>query len=327
MFKDKIEKLKQKIEEYKALGGDIYTGKRQLPYYEYMHVVKRRMEEHFGIKLTMEYMYSLCGITFDREYNNHKSVVDRLSLYADKNGCVDSARTEENKKKDTVYNDLKNLAAKYNVSMLDYLMFMTPYHFSSGRVVGDSIAKLKKDLLKAYPTRDLTGIRYDNPNLYERLRNVKLMLPVRLSMKELAEFLGFSNDRFLDKKEDIREREKQVLAELKQLFPNKVVSNITNIAPTLYYKIIKISFYYDKTAQQWLDSKGFTYKTSNAGTRLSATQITIDERTKDLMPYKKKYTKKFVKDDMTAEQKFYARIKVMKTSLEDFEKENENLLD
>ena len=121
-FTDKIKNLKERINEYIKQGGDIYAGKRELPYYEYLHTLKRRMEEYYNSKFSVEYMYSLCGITFDREYNNHKSVCDRLALYADKKGCVDVVRTDEVKAKDTVYTDLKNLSAKHNASMLDYLV-------------------------------------------------------------------------------------------------------------------------------------------------------------------------------------------------------------
>lgn len=324
MFTDKIETLKKRIDEYVEQGGDIYAGKRQLPYYEYLHALKRRMETYYNSEFSVEYMYSLCGITFDREFNNHNSVCDRLAVYADKDGCVDKIRTDEIRAKDNVYTDLKNLAAKHNVSMMDYLIFMTPYRFSAGRVVGDSITKLKKDLLKAYPDRDLTGIRYDNPNLYERLRNVKQMLPVRLTMKELAEFLGFSNKKFLDKKEDIREKEMQVLEELSKTFPNKDVSNITNVAPALYYKMIRVSFAYDQTAQQWLKGKGFTYKTSNAGSRLSANQISNEEREADLLPLKNKYLKNIHKNNLSEIERFYLNLEVMQKSIAEFEENNQN---
>lgn len=326
MFADKIENLKNRINDYVAQGGDIYAGKRQLPYYEYLHTLKRRMEEYYNCKFSTEYMYSLCGINFDREYNAYKSICDRLKKYADENNCVDVIRSNTIKGKDTVYADMKGLAAKQNVSMLDYLFFMTPYHFTYGRIVGDSIAKLKKDLLQAYPDRDLSGIRYDNPNLYERLRNIKQMLPERLTMKELAEFLGFSNNRFLDKKEDIKQKETQVLEELSSLFPNREVSNITNIAPKLYHRIVRISFAHDQTAQQWLKSKGFSYKTSNAGTRLSATQVDFKQREKEMLPLKKKYTKKLYKNNMNDVEKYYIDLKVMEKSMEEFEKNNNNTL-
>ena len=175
-----------------------------------------------------------------------------------------------------------------------------------------------------YPDGDLTGIRYDNPNLYERMRNIKLMLPVRLTMKELADFLGFSNNRFLDKKEDIKEKEMQVLEELSKTFPNKDVSNITNIAPALYYKMIKVCFAYDQTAPQWLKSKGFTYITSNAGSRLSSTQISLKEREKEMLPLKKKYAKNLHKKNLTDIEKFYFDLEVMKKSMAELEEKNEN---
>lgn len=324
MFKDKIEKLKQKINEYIANGGDIYNTKRSLPYYEYMYTLKRRMEEYYNSKFTMEYIYSLCGIRFDREYNDYKLICNRLKAYADENGCVDSVRSAINKKKDTLYTELKNIANKYNVSMIDFLLFMTPYHFSSGRIEGDSIAKLKADLLKAYPNRDLSNIRRNNSNLYERMRNIRLMFPEPITMQELVQYLGFTNDRFKDEKIDILTLEKNVLKELTILFPENDVSGITNIAPTLYHQMMRVCFAHNQTSTQWLNDNGFTYKTSNAGTRLSATLVDINERKEKLLPLKEKYEKKLIKSNMNEIDIFYSKLEVMKKSLAESENINED---
>jgi len=326
MFKDKIEKLKQKINEYVENGGNIYNTKRTLPYYEYMHVLKRRMEEYYNSKFTMEYIYSLCGIRFDREYNDYKSVCDRLKAYADENGCVDSVRSAINKKKDTLYTELKNIATKQNVSMMDFLLFMTPYHFSNGRIEGDSIAKLKADLLKAYPNRDLSNIRRNNSNLYERMRNIRLMFPEPITMQELVQYLGFTNDRFKDEKIDILTLEKKVLKDLNNLFPDKDVSGITNIAPTLYHQMMRVCFAHNQTSTEWLNENGFTYKTSNAGKRLTATLVDVNERKEILLPLKQKYEKQLIKSNMNEIDVFYTKLKVMEKSLAESEKVNETNL-
>ena len=99
-------------------------------------------------------------------------------------------------------------------------------------------------------------------------------------------------------KEDIKEKEMLVLEELSKAFPNKDVSNITISNPALYYKVVRIAFAYDQTTQQWLKSKGFTYITSNARSRLSANQISNKEREADLLPLKKTYFDYFTVDSL-----------------------------
>jgi len=313
MFSERIQILKNKIKDYVSSGGDIYNGRRVLPYYKYMSRLKHDMEEQFAVSLTMEYMYALCGIKFDREYNRYKDVCDKLSKFADETGCIDSVR--KNKGDGSVYNELKELARKSGASLIDYVFFMTPYHFSVGRIQGDSIAKLKKDLLKAYPTRDLTGIRWDNPALYERIRSVQILMPERLSKQEIIQFLGFTNDRFSTKLKNVKVDEDKVIEELNKLYPNKVISKITNTAPTLYHDIAILAFANDLTIQQWLENKGFNYVTAIASSRLSTTQISFTDRVEELLPLKKKYEKELLKYNTDEVSTYYKKLEVMKKSL------------
>ena len=322
MFSSRINKLKDKIETYIKLGGDIYDGRRDLPYYKYMSLLKRDMEEQYNITLTMEYMYSLCGIRFDREFNHYKEACKKLKEYADENGCVDSLRKIENKKEGSVYFELKEMARKQGASFMDYIYFMTPYRLTTGRIQGDSIAKLKRDLLKAYPTRDLSGIRWDNVSLYERIRSLQLVMPEKLSRQEFIEFLGFSNDRFSNKPKIVNVDEKEVIDELIKLYPDKQISNITIKAKQLYPKVVRLAFSEDLTVQQWLKTKGFIYSTGIASSRLSSTQVSFDTRTEELAPIRKKYEKKILKPNMNEVDKYYAKLEVMKKSLAELE-ENE----
>ena len=53
--------------------------------------------------------------------NNHKVLCEKLSKYADKDGCVDKIRTKEIKNIDNVYVVLRDIAKKYNVSIDELL--------------------------------------------------------------------------------------------------------------------------------------------------------------------------------------------------------------
>lgn len=317
MFSERIQILKNKIIDYISSGGDIYNGRRVLPYYKYMSRLKRDMEEQFNVSLTMEYMYALCGVKFDREYNRYKDMCDKLAKFADETGCIDNVR--KNKGEDSVYNELKEFARKSGVSLIDYVFFMTPFYFSVGRIQGDSIKKLKKDLLKAYPTRDLTGIRWDNPDLYERIRSLQILMPERMSKQDLIQFLGFSNERFSTKLKNIKVDEDEVVEELNKLYPNKVISNITNTASALYFDIAKLAFANDLTIEQWLKSKGFNYVTAIASSRLSTTQISFKSRVKELEPIKKKYEKLLLKYTTDEVERYHQKLEIMKKSLFELE--------
>ena len=327
MFSSRIEILKKKIQDYILSGGDIYKGRRELPYYKYMSRLKKDMEEQYGVSLTMEYMYALCGIKFDREYNHYKVVCEKLASVADENGCIDIIRTNAIAKEENVYNELKEMARKSGSSLLDYVYFMTPFHFSVGRVQGDSIRKLKKDLLKVYPTRDITGIRWDYPDLYERIRSLQILMPERMSKQDLIQFLGFTNERFSTKLKDVKIDEDKVIQELNKLYPNKVISNITNLAPALYFDVAKLSFANDLTIQQWLKTKGFNYITGIASSRLSTTQISFKSRVAELEPLKTKHEKlilKYVTDDV---DRYYKKLEVMKKSLAELDEIDQKFCD
>ena len=152
-------------------------------------------------------------------------------------------------------------------------------------------------------------------------------MPERMSKQELIQFLGFSNDRFSSKLKDIKVDENEVVKELNKLYPNKVVSNITNMAPNLYHDIAKLAFANDLTIQQWLKTKGFNYVTAIASSRLSTTQISFKSRVEELEPLKIKYEKsllKYVTDDM---DRYYKKLEVMKKSLIELEELDQKFCD
>lgn len=311
MNEKRIENLTQRIRTFVKLGGDIYADTKSLPYYDTMRYAKKEIEAETGEKVSMEYMYSLCGIKFDRDYRAFQLLQADVSKYADEHNCVDVIRTTVLREQDGVYDRLKTMANKYGVSTFDFLTFMTPYHFSSGRVHGDSISRLKEDLLDAYPTRNLEGIRWDRPDLYERMRSLNKSLPESLSMQDLAGFLGFYNEKFSATKPEVRIDENELLGNLAENFPDKDVSGITSISPSDYQKIVRLSFKSDQTPQQWLEDRGYQFPTAIDMPRLSTTKVGLDDRLAEITDLRNQYIQEYDTANADNIDMFHINIQVM----------------
>lgn len=312
MDNQKFINLGKRISTFVKLGGDIYADTKTLPYYESMRYVKKEYEKELGEKVSMEQMYSLCGIKFDRDYRAFQVLQADISKFADPNNCVDIIRTTAIREQSNVYDRLKTMANKYEVSPFDFLTFMTPYRFSSGRVQGDSISRLKEDLLEAYPSRDLEGIRWDRPDLYERLRSLNKSLPEALSMQDLAGFLGFHNERFSQTKPEVKIDEKEILANLTELFPDRDVSGITSVSPADYQKVVRLGFVNDQTPQQWLETRGFSFPTAVDMPRLSTTKVDLDDRLAEINGLRSEYIKEYDTENADNIDMFHINLDVMK---------------
>ncbi len=327
MDNQKIANLEKRIKTYMKLGGDIYADTKTLPYYESMRYIKKEMEAESGDKVSMEHIYSLCGIKFDRDYRAFQLLQADISKFADPNNYVDIIRSRAIREQSGVYDRLKTMANKYNVSPFDFLTFMTPFRFTSGRVQGDSIARLKEDLKDAYPDGNLEGIRWDREDLYERLRTLNKSLPVALSMKDLAGFLGFYNDRFSDTKPVVNIDETQVTDELLEMFPDKNVSGITSISPSVYQKIIRLGFANDQTPQQWLNDRGFDFPTAVDMPRLSTTKVDLNDRLQEVQGLRETYLQEYDTANADNIDMFHINLEVMQRVVSELEDKKISLLD
>jgi hypothetical protein len=250
-----------------------------------------------------------------------------ISRYADEHNCVDVIRTTALREQDCTYNKLKTMANKYGVSTFDFLTFMTPYHFSSGRVHGDSISRLKEDLLEAFPTRDLEGIRWNRPDLYERMRSLNKSLPEALSMQDLAGFLGFYNEKFSQTKPEVRIDENELLGNLAEIFPNKDVSGITSISPSDYQKIVRLSFKSDQTPQQWLEDRGYQFPTAIDMPRLSTTKVELNDRLTEITDLRNEYMQEYDTANADNIDMFHINIQVMQRVVRELEEKRIPLIE
>ena len=285
-IKQRIEILKNKINQHLSNGGTVYDPKRQLPYYDYLSDTVKIIRKETGKKVSHEDVYLLCGIKFDRDFNDFVDFVANLRMFAS-GSVVDKIRTTNVRKINNVYERLKNYADKYNTTPFDFLTLMTSFEFSECYVKTDNYEDCLKYLIsQEYPSGDISGIKRAHPDLYEQLRQLQKYYPQQLSMKSLVERLGFDWDRASEEIPSVPP-EVSVLLELKQKYPKKVIGKLQSEDPTLYAHVVKICQSHKKSISQWLEEHGFKYPSGLTTPQLSFIKINSNSRKKLLGELKK----------------------------------------
>ena len=271
MDNKRIIELKKRIEDYIQAGGDIYAPKRQLPYYNYLTDTVKYIRKNTGMDVAVEDVYRLCGINFNREFNHYKEFLTKLKPFV-KNGYADEIRTQTGRSSSNVYTMLKSFADKYNTTPFDFLVLMTGFRFSNCYIKTDYVETLKSELLEAYPNRDIGGIRWEHPELYEKLRIVHKSTPGSRSINDIVVSLGFAN-RNMQLSSTSRVDEINVVNELEKLYQTRQIVNLREINPELYYKVLHCCRKANKTTVEWCKKHNFTYVAGQSHLRLSKTKM------------------------------------------------------
>lgn len=270
----RIIELTARITAYIEAGGDIYAPKRQLPYYDYMSEIVKSLRKT-NPAITYEDVYMLCGIRFDRKFDHFKKFMAKVKKFSvGKN--ADQIRTSKVRAIDNSYEILKNYADKYNTTPFDFLYLMSGYYFSDCYIKTDYIQNLKEEILEAYPTGDITGIRWERPDLYEKIRNAQKYMPANAKIS-LLELLGVSHA-LLSPASAPKINEKELVAKLKELYPDMVIIKLQSNNQTLYNQLIKICQHKQISTSEWASSHGFSYPLAQTHTKLSKTKVDTEKR-------------------------------------------------
>lgn len=314
MINERIEELKKRITAYINAGGDIYAPKRKLPYYEYLSSTVKAIKRKTGKDISFEDVYKMCGVNFSREYNHFRKFLAELTPFVE-NGYADAIRTKEGRTTSNVYSMLKNYAEKYNTTPFDFLVLMTGYKFEECYIKTDYIENLKAELLVAYPNKDITGIRWENPQLYEKLRQIQKFLPEINSVKAAATHLGFTTRNMLGIYSGKKD-EQLVVKELTKLYPNKNVVSLYSEHPELYYKVLRCCRENNKSTTEWFKGYGFTYSSGQKQPRLSKTKVDGEARAEMLLNLKRLALEKIDYNKTDEISRFEANIKATKAVIE-----------
>ena len=319
MYKERLVELRRKIDEYIKAGGDIYAPKRQLPYYNYLADTAKCIRKETGNDVSIDDVYKLCGINFDREFNHFKKFLTMLTPFV-KNGNADYIRTKECRNVSNVYEILKNYADKYNTMPFDFLVLMTGFKFENCYIKTDYINNLRQEILAVYPNGDISGIRWEYPKLYEKIRQLQKYSPSLKTMRETVEFLGFTDKNMWDKSAS-KESETATIQELLTLFPNKIVKSLTTLNPSLYHKVIRCCRQSNTSTVDWMKAHGFTYLTGYNQPRLSQTKVDANKRAEMLLNLKAKALQKLNITKTDEASLFHASLEATKMVIDLLNKE------
>lgn len=283
---DLIENMKKEIAVYQKLGGDIYAPRRELPYYERLRSAARAYQREHGEKISIEQVYTDCGIKFDRDYNNFAHFVSGLSKVADQDGFVDSIKTKNASSQEVELKSYLNFHAnELGISPGEYLILMTNFRYKSLTISGDYVAYLQEKFIKAYPDGQVRNLKAENPNLYWGLKHFQQYAPEKIGYNDALAFFGMTNvsSHKPPEPQQTTSNDEDILSQLSSLYPDRNIVDIYKSNPKLYFKIVESAVDQNQTVSQWFYSHGMNYAQGNNVSRLSKFQVDANEHETKLL--------------------------------------------
>lgn len=315
-IKNRIQSFKIRLDAYLAMGNDIYAvNKKKLPFYYQGRGICKSIEEETGRKREVDELLEFCGVPYDRDFKDFKEFEEKLKPYT--NGDVVAFPPRIDGKMDPTYSKIKTYGMRYDCNLFDFLYLTTGLKLSGGTIQGDYIENLSLDMFDVYPDGDITNIKRDNPKLYNRLRHLKRYLPEDLTSNEILDILGARAESFNRHFEKGQINEKEILSQLKKLYPDRIVKDLQKEHRQLYIKVVKIAVSQDKTVKQWLECHGFSYPNATDIPRLSRTQADATKRAKFLQSLKDEKLKGIDLEKLGEREKFHLNIKILEEILDE----------
>ncbi|MBQ9793191.1 MAG: hypothetical protein IJW32_05615 [Clostridia bacterium] len=280
-YKDLVTNLTREISMFQKLGGNIYSPRRTLPFYERLRSAGRAYQRETGEKIPMEQIYSDCGIKFDRDYYHFTLFLDNLKSFATADNKVDSLKRTKATQTETEAKSYLNFHAnEIGLTPGEYLILMTDYRFENLTISGDYVGFLQQRFSKAYPDGLVKNLKAESPSLYWALKHFQEYAPEELSYDEALAFFGMKNISTKKPPEPKITKpivESEIVEELTELYPTREIKDIFTNNPKLYYDIVKLAVRSDQTVQQWFSTHGMSYAQGNQCARLSRYQVDAHE--------------------------------------------------
>ncbi|MBR1985095.1 MAG: hypothetical protein IKA31_05065 [Clostridia bacterium] len=280
-YKDLVTNLTKEIALFQSMGGNIYSPRRTLPFYERLRSAGRAYQRETGEKIPMEQIYSDCGVKFDRDYYHFTLFLDNLASFATPQGTVDSLKRTRATQTETEAKSYLNFHAnEIGLAPGEYLILMTDYRFENLTISGDYVSFLQQRFSKAYPNGLVKNLKAENTSLYWALKHFQEYAPEELSYDEALAFFGMKNISTKKPPEPKITKpiiESEVVEDLTDLFPTREIKDIYTLNPKLYYDVVKLAVKNDQTVQQWFACHGMSYAQGNQCARLSRYQVDATE--------------------------------------------------
>lgn len=321
-----IADLTAKILKHIQNGGSIYDPRRQLPYYESLRNTKKHLSQDDGVEYTNADIYKMCGFDFDPEYANYLEIIADLNDLSDENNYVDKLFNFKQTKPQT-YGKLCTLAIKHHTCLYDFLVIVTGFRLKEANINLDYEKALVERLKKAYPDRNTTRFKRENPDLYEMVHHLRDYRYPTLSTTQVLDILGFENDRIMSNSTS-QVNENELLKILEEQFPDKQISSSLIKTKNFYYDLIKVSILNKMNLVTYLNSKGYAYIQGNLVERLALMKVEEKSRYNFLMAKKKEFYDSHNAENLTDKERFHLNMQLIDEiakidSIEEFIKPDE----
>ncbi len=262
-YKDYILELTKNINDYINQGGNIYTPKRQLPYYEKVSYAAELFEKETGIHLD-EYssIYKDCGINYSKHFYKFSQMKNKLALITDENGYVDEDKAKDNKlAHNSVRAYLNAHSLELGITPGEYLILMTDYRYKNLMVGGDYIKHVQELFDKRYPSGKVKGLKQEDPELFWKVDHFRNYFPGRISYDDALAFFGITNisDFKRTNYQPLPINENILLEKLQLAFPDGKIGNDFTSMRQEYYNAIRLAAKSGLTISDYLEKNGFEY--------------------------------------------------------------------
>ena len=274
-----INKVRGQIDDHEAQGGSIYDERRMLSYYDNLLYLRDKLKVG-NPEITIEDTYRLCGHPMDREYHRFELFNEELSRATDMSGYVDKVKS--NPEHSHAKNVLNMLAKDLGCSPSDYLVLMTKYRYRKAIIQCDYVSKLSSDILKEYPDGNISGIKREHPNLYNRLKHFSRYIPENISPQDVLYFFGLMNDGFSDT--PISEDECSMIKyNFKKKYDPSTIEKVSDFEFGDYQRLNRVAIKEGIAIYDMLISLGYNVKNHANVASLSRTKVNAEEREKELL--------------------------------------------
>lgn len=280
-YKEYIESLTKEINKYVENGGNIYTPKRQLPYYEKVSYAADLFEKETGIHLEdYSMIYKDCGFNYSKSFYKFSEMKNQLSLITDENGYVDEDKAKDNKRThDNIRSYLNTHSLELGITPGEYLILMTDYRYKNLMVTGDYIKHLQSLFDKRYPSGKVKSLKREDPELFWKVDHFRNYFPGRISYDDALAFFGITNINDY-KKPDYQPlplNENILLEKLQQAFPDgKIGKDFTSMRQE-YYNAIRLAAKSGLTISEYLKENGFDYTAGITISRFSRFKLNDED--------------------------------------------------
>ena len=292
-YKDLVQNLTKELSLFQKMGGNIYAPRRELPHYERLRSAGRAYERETGEKISMEQIYSDCGIKFDRDFYYFSQFLEGLKEIATPDGFVDSIKSNKAPKSQVELKSYLDFHAnEVGLAPGEYLILMTDYRYESLTISGDYVSYLQKRFNKECPTGQVKNLKAENPSLYWGLKHFQEYAPFELSYDDALGFFGVQNMSVRKGPQPITGRipdENKFFEELYEAYPDGNIKGIFKDNPKLYFKGVRLAVSQDLPVSTYFENHNISYPQGNNVARFSKFKVDAKEHEEKLTILKDKY--------------------------------------